>query len=90
MCTFKMYIGGVMHHVNITELRQNLPSYLKRVQSGEKIKITFHGKVIARIVPEQEEIHAARKRLFALRKKARIGDITSSSGEKWNAEQGLL
>ena len=39
-----------MSHVKITELRQNLPSYLEKVQNGEELQITLHGKVIARIV----------------------------------------
>jgi prevent-host-death family protein len=49
-------------NVNITELRQNLPTYLKRVQKGERIKVTSHGKIIAELVPptatEDEAAHA--------------------------------
>ena len=42
--------------VNVTELRQHLPDYLKQVQQDEEIAITLHGKTIARIVPEHGKI----------------------------------
>lgn len=77
-----------MAKVKITELRQNLPAYLARVQAGEAVEVTVRGRVIARIVPEEDRQAAARKRLKALRKTARIGDIMSPSGDVWNAERG--
>jgi prevent-host-death family protein len=80
-----------MAKVNITELRQNLPAYIARVREGETLEVTVRGRVIARIVPEEDPQAAARKRLKALRGKARItGDIMSPSGEIWNAERGRL
>ena len=48
----------------------------------------MRGRVIARIVPEEDRQAAARKWLMKLRKKARVGDVTSASGEIWNAERG--
>lgn len=78
-----------MAKVNITELRQNLPTYVARVRDGETLEVTVRGRVIARIVPEEDRSAAARKRLKALRGKARItGDIMSPSGEPWEAESG--
>jgi len=77
-----------MAKVKVTELRQNLPAYLARVRAGEAVEVTVRGRVIARIVPEQDRQAAARKRLKALRKTARIGDIMSPSGEVWDAERG--
>jgi prevent-host-death family protein len=75
--------------VNITELRQNLPAYVARVREGETLEVTVRGRVIARIVPEQDRVAAARQRLKALRGKTRIkGDITKPSGERWDAESG--
>ena len=58
-----------MTSINITELRQHLPEYLKQVQAGEEVVITVHGKAIARIVPDRQESErdAALKRLDALR-----------------------
>ena len=55
-----------------------------------KFKVTVRGRVIARIVPEKDRQAAARKRLKALRKTARISDVMSPSGEVWNAELGRL
>ena len=77
-----------MSHVKVTELRQNLPSYLNKVQNGEELQITLHGKVIARTVPEQGAPAAAQKRLADLRKKARLGDVISPINEGWNVELG--
>lgn len=78
-----------MAKVNITELRQNLATYLARVEKGEAVEVTARGRVIARIVPEEDRQAAARKRLKALRGKARIkGDLMEPSGETWDAERG--
>lgn len=56
-----------MKHVKVTELRQNLPEYLAKVQKGERLRVTSRGKVIAEIAPPMaadDEIAAARKRLL--------------------------
>jgi antitoxin (DNA-binding transcriptional repressor) of toxin-antitoxin stability system len=53
-------------NVNVTELRQNLPAYLKRVREGERIRVTSRGQVIAELAPPTvmaEEATLARKRL---------------------------
>jgi prevent-host-death family protein len=82
-----MYIfGDPMLQVNVTELRQRLPSYLEKVQQGEELQITLHGKVIARIVPEQDPAEAARQRLIAMRDKCRIGDVISPIDVEWSAD----
>jgi prevent-host-death family protein len=75
-----------MSDINVTELRQNLPEYIKKVRSGTELRITVRGKVVARIVPEPNEGEAARGRLLALREKARIGDVMSPSGEEWDGK----
>ncbi len=77
-----------MPQVNVTELRQHLPNYLEQVRKGEELQVTLHGKVIARIVPEQNPQEAACERLIVLRDKCRIGDVVSPSGEGWEAERG--
>ena len=77
-----------MAKVKITELRQNLPTYLARVKAGDTVEVTVRGRVIARIVPEEDRQAAARQWLKKLRKTARIGDIMSPSGESWDAERG--
>lgn len=78
-----------MPKINITELRQNLPAYLARVQKGEAVEVTVRGRVIARIVPHEDGQAAARKRLKALRKSALVGWIRSACpprrAERWRA-----
>lgn len=81
-----------MNSVNVTQLRQHLPDYLKQVQQGQEIAITLHGKTIARIVPEQQENkrEAALKRLAALRGKMIVGDILAPLNEEWTADADNL
>jgi len=78
-----------MPRVKVTELRQNLPAYLARVKAGEELEVMVHGKVVARIVPEQDRAEAARRRLAELRKNgARIvGDISKMPKQIWDAER---
>jgi len=57
-----------MEDVKVTELRQNLPEYLAKVQRGERVRVTSRGKVIAEIAPpsapsDRAEVARARKRL---------------------------
>jgi prevent-host-death family protein len=55
-----------MKEVKVTELRQNLPGYLAKVQRGERIKITSRGKVVAELAPPAsppDMVAAARARL---------------------------
>ncbi len=89
MYNFYVHKGNPMPKVKVTELRQNLPAYLARVKRGEEIEVMVHGKVVARIVPEQDRAEAARKRLAEMRKNgARIvGDIMKMPKETWDAER---
>jgi len=55
-----------MTHVNVTQLRQNLPEYLAKARRGERIRVMSRGKVIAEITPPsaaRDEVQAARARL---------------------------
>lgn len=76
-----------MKQINVTELRQHLPSYLSSVQKGAEIWVTAHGRVIAHIIPPTEPQKEARKKLEALRKHAIIGDVISPVGESWDTDQ---
>ena len=58
------------------------------VRKGEAIEVTVHGRVIARIVPEGDSAAQAREWLKMLRGKARVGDVMSPTGARWNAERG--
>jgi prevent-host-death family protein len=73
----------------VTELRQNLPAYLEQVRKGKEVQVTVHGRVVARLVPEQDEQAAARQRLEALRGTCRIGDVVSPLPEEWDAGRGI-
>ncbi len=84
---FAPYANTPMAKVNITELRQNLPTYIASVAKGDEIEVVVRGKVIARIVPEQDHAREARERLRALRRNAVIGDVLSPIGEAWDAER---
>lgn len=81
-----------MTSVNVTELRQHLPNYLKQVQQGEEIAITLHGKTIARLIPDDSESErdAALKRLKALRGKMIVGDILEPLDEEWSGDADNL
>jgi len=81
-----------MHSVNVTELRQNLPDYLKQVQQGAEIAVTLHGKTIARIVPDHRESkrEGALRRLESLRGSVIVGDILAPLDEEWTGDVGNL
>jgi len=51
-----------MTSAGIRELKNNLSRYLRRVQAGERISVTEHGRVVAELVPAgtSEPVGAAR------------------------------
>lgn len=56
-----------MIEVNVTDLRQNLPSYLERARRGERIRVSSRGEVIAeisspKVAEEEAELIRARLR----------------------------
>lgn len=81
-----------MRPVNVTELRQNLPAYLKQVQAGQEISITLHGKTIARIVPGAgpSAREAAAERLAALRGTMLVADVLAPLDEAWSGDADHL
>jgi prevent-host-death family protein len=83
---------SAMNLVNVTDLRQHLPEYLKQVQQGEEIVITLHGKSIARIVPNfsDNKREQALKRLDTLRGKMILGDILSPLDDEWTGDANHL
>ena len=76
--------------VNVTQLRQNLPEYLRQVREGKEVEVTVHGKVIARLVPEAAKSVRAKKRLAEVRKTAKIGDVTSPARAAWTGDRDHL
>lgn len=79
-----------MQQVKTTDLRAHLPDFLKKVQKGEQIQITSHGKVIARLVPEVNKVETAQKRLEALRGTMIVGDIIEPIDSQWSADADNL
>lgn len=86
-----MYSLIFMAQINITELRKHLPQYLKRVGKGETLQITSRGKVVARIIPEEDQRTAALNRLKIIRGSTIKGDILSPvTDEIWSADENNL
>jgi prevent-host-death family protein len=55
-----MYIREpIMKDVSISELRQQLPTYLARVERGERLRVTNRGRAIAEISPPSQPAEAA-------------------------------
>ena len=76
--------------ISISELRQHLADYLKRVKRGETLRVTQHGAVVARIEPALSEKEAAKARIEALRKTLKLGDVMTPIDVEWNAAKGIL
>ena len=49
--TETMSEGGDPARVGVRELRQNLSVYLRRVEKGETLDVTEHGRLVARLAP---------------------------------------
>ena len=74
-----------METIGVSKLRENLPSYIKKVQLGQTITITSHGNRIAMLVPVKAEIETSRNALRKLRETAYIGDVVSPIEEQWES-----
>ncbi|GDX77185.1 hypothetical protein LBMAG41_22630 [Cyanobium sp.] len=80
-----------MIRVSVSNLRQNLPAYLKRVQAGEQLQITSRGRVIARIEPERDPAEDARQWLQALRDRVSLGDVVNPIPDlEWSGDADHL
>ena len=45
----------------IRELKDNLSKYVRRVEAGERIAVTAHGRVVAMLVPPEKGIRGRRR-----------------------------
>lgn len=80
-----------MIQVNVTELRQHLPRYLKSVEEGETVQILSRGKPIANLDPIRDERKAARERLEAFRGTLVTGDVVAPlEPEAWGGDEDHL
>lgn len=59
----------------VRELKAQLSAYLRRVEAGEVVTITRHGKAIGRIVPVAESVEA------------RLEELTRAGLIAWNGER---
>jgi len=63
----------MMRDIQASDAKAHLPQILDEVERGETVRITRHGRPIARIVPEanrrQEEIDRAIESIKALRRR---------------------
>jgi prevent-host-death family protein len=67
-----------MREIGAFEAKNTLGTLLDRVERGEEIVITRHGKAVARLVPnaggiDREQAHAASLRIRARAKKLNLG-----------------
>jgi prevent-host-death family protein len=76
----------IPYAVSITELRQNLPSYLDRVAAGEAFLVTVRGKIVARLAPEIDAAEAAYQRILTYRQQSWVGDVITPFEEDWSGD----
>lgn len=76
-----------MEHINISELRANLLSYLKKAQAGQPFTVTSNGEVLATIASPEALRQSARKALDELACDAQADDLTECTHEPWKAMQ---
>jgi prevent-host-death family protein len=53
-----------MASTGIRELKDNLSRYIRRIEAGERIAITAHGRVVAELVPPGHTSHQGRPSRF--------------------------
>jgi prevent-host-death family protein len=61
--------------VGVRELRQNLSVYLRRVQRGERLEVTEHGRSVAVLAPIGEPSSPIERLVSAGRATAPSGDL---------------
>jgi prevent-host-death family protein len=72
-----------MKTVGTFEAKTRLSALLERVERGEEITITRHGKAVARLVPVaavgRDRMHDTVERLKAFRRGRRLGDLSAKA-----------
>jgi prevent-host-death family protein len=76
-----------MDEIGAFEAKNTLGALLDRVENGEEIVITRHGKPVARLVPEtqrfdREKARAAMERIRARAKELKLGPFDWESVKK--------
>jgi prevent-host-death family protein len=78
--------GFDMKTIAVSELRANLMKVLKKIEGGECLHITSHGKVVARLVPPDQNRGTAKERLREIGKTAKLLDVVSPIDAEWDAD----
>ena len=79
-----------MIDVNVTELRQRLPSYLERARRGERIRVFARGAAIAEITgpkATEQEAQQIRERLRGALMQCELPTEPAFATEDWSANQ---
>jgi len=50
-----------MASTGIRQLKDNLSRYIRRIEAGERIAVTAHGRVVAELVPPAKAARASRR-----------------------------
>ena len=74
-----------MQTIAVSDLRANLMKVLKNIEKGSTVLITSRGKIVAKLIPPEESIKTAEKKLTELSKIAKIHDVISPISENWKA-----
>ena len=74
-----------MASTGIRELKDNLSRYIRRIEAGERIAITAHGRIVAELVPPGTAAKAAARSRFdelvaagVIRPPLESGDLTEN------------
>jgi antitoxin (DNA-binding transcriptional repressor) of toxin-antitoxin stability system len=80
-----------MLNIDVAEFQKGLPNYLEKIDNGEEIQLSSHGRVVARVIPVQKEVNDAQQRLDVLRGTVIMGDVLSPVGEDdWSIDENHL
>ena len=71
--------------IAVSELRSQLPSFLRRVERGEVVVVISRGREVARIMPPAMAMLTARKGLRKLRIGSVVKDVVSPVSRGWKA-----
>ncbi len=74
-----------MESIAISQFRQNMPFFLKKVKNGQTITLTSRGHEVAMLIPVTDGRAAARQALDQLALTAKVGDVLSPVDAEWDA-----
>ena len=72
-----------METIAVSELRANLMKVITDIQHGSRKYITSRGKIVAKLVPPDEDKENAKKKLKNISKTAVLHDLISPIDVQW-------